>query len=98
MGFVQILEYRTTRPDEVRAIEQEYEQATKGRSTVRRSVVTQDRNDPSRFVIIVFFDSYESAMQNSNLPETGQMAGKITALLEGPPVFHDLDVIDDMVM
>lgn len=98
MGFVQILEYRTSRADEIRAIQQEYEQATKGRNTVRRSVVTQDRNDPSRYVIIVFFDSYEAAMQNSNLPETGQMAGKVAGLLDAPPVFHDLDVIEDMVM
>ncbi|MDT4985639.1 MAG: hypothetical protein QOF95_3129, partial [Pseudonocardiales bacterium] len=26
------------------------------------------RNDPTRHLIMVFFDSYESAMENSKLP------------------------------
>ena len=46
-------------------------------------------------MIVVFFDSYESAMENSNLPETAEFAEKQMTLLEGPPTFLDLDVIDD---
>ena len=44
---------------------------------------------------MVFFDSYESAMENSALPETGDFATRMMALCDRPPVFHDLEVIDD---
>ena len=46
-------------------------------------------------VLVVFFDSYESAMENSNLPETAAFAEQQRPLLEGPPTFYDLDVVED---
>jgi hypothetical protein len=95
MEFIQIIEARTSRSDELRALADEYEQATEGRRTVRRSIVTRDRNDPDRHLVLVFFDDYESAMENSNLPETGEFAQKQATLLDGPPTFTDLDVLDD---
>lgn len=95
MAFIQIVEARTSNVDALRALDAEWEQATAGKRTARRSLVTRDRNDPDRYLIIVFFDSYESAMENSNLPETREFAAKWAALVEGPMSFNDLDVIDD---
>ena len=95
MSFIQLFEMKTKDVDAVTALTEEWEAATEGRRTARRSVVGRDRNDPDRHVVIVFFDSYESAMENSNLPETQEMATKMQALLDGPPVFTDLDVIED---
>ena len=43
----------------------------------------------------MFFDSYESAMQNSSLPETGATADRYRRATEGPPVFYDLDILED---
>jgi hypothetical protein len=45
--------------------------------------------------VLVFFDSYESAMENSALPETQASAQKWLAASDGAPVFHDLDVLQD---
>jgi len=45
--------------------------------------------------MMVFFDSYESAMVNSGLPETKASADEFAALSVGPPTFYDLDVVDD---
>ena len=45
--------------------------------------------------MLAFFDSYESAMTNSNLPETSDFGHKQSALLDGPMQFTDLDVIED---
>jgi hypothetical protein len=95
MAFIQIIEGRTTRADELMALEEEWRQATEGKRTLRRSIVTRDRNDPDKYVIIAFFDSYESAMVNSNLPETNEFGRKQEALLDGPMVFTDLDVVED---
>jgi quinol monooxygenase YgiN len=95
MSFIQVIEVRTNRIDELEALDREYEAATAGRHTVRRSIVTRDRNDPDRYLIHVFFDSYESAMANSNMPETAALAEKMGPLLNAPPIFHDLDIIED---
>jgi len=94
MAFIQIVEMRTKNVDEIMKLDQEWEQATEGKRTLRRAVVGRDRNDPERHVIIAFFDDYESAMQNSNLPETQEFATKQSALAETVQ-FIDLDVIDD---
>jgi quinol monooxygenase YgiN len=95
MSFIQTIEMRTKEYDELKALGDEYMAATEGKRTVRRSILTRDRNDPDRHVLIVFFDSYESAMENSNLPETAQLAEKQVALLEGPPSFSDLEVLEE---
>jgi quinol monooxygenase YgiN len=95
MAFIQIIESRTKKFDEVQALSEEFFKATEGRRTLQRSIITRDHNDPDRYLIIAFFDSYESAMENSNLPETAAFAEKQMALLEGPPTFFDLDVIEE---
>jgi hypothetical protein len=95
MTFIQIIEARTTNTDAMIALDSEWERATEGKRTARRSILTRDRNDPTRHMIIVFFDSYESAMQNSELSETQEFARKWAALVTEPPTFHDLDVVED---
>ena len=95
MTFIQAIELRTDRPDDLMALDREWEGATEGKRTSRRSIVTRDRNDPRRHVVLVFFDSYESAMENSKLPETQAFAERYAAAVDGPIAYHDLDVIDD---
>lgn len=95
MAFVQIIEMHTTKVDELMEIEQEWRAATEGKRTLRRSMITRDRNDPNRYLILAFFDSYESAMENSNLPETGAFGAKQGALVDGPMVFTDLDIVQE---
>ena len=95
MEFIQIIEVKTSKLDEIRALDAEWEKATEGKRTARRSIVTQDRNDPEQVRIIVFFDSYESAMENSRLPETQDFATKWVELADAPPRFLDLDVVED---
>ncbi|HEY3484748.1 MAG TPA: hypothetical protein VGK49_05150 [Ilumatobacteraceae bacterium] len=98
MPFVQIIEYRTSNAEEVDRLGKEWEAAAKGDTTVRRSVLSQDRNDPERFMNIVFFDSYEEAMENSGKAVTQEFAAKMMALASGEPTFHDLDVVNDVTL
>ena len=72
MSFIQIIEMRTKKYDELKALTDEFHAATEGTRTVQRSIVTRDRNDPDRYLVVVFFDSYEAAMENSALPETSR--------------------------
>ena len=95
MPFVQIIEFETADIDSVRKLDDEWEQATEGKRTARRVLVARDRGNPRRYFTIVTFDSYESAMENSDLPETREFAGRLSALTDGEPTFHNLDVVDE---
>ena len=92
-GFIQIIEGRTSRFEELEALEEEWRTATEGKRTLRQSFVGRDRNDPNHYIILAFFDSYESAMKNSNLPETNEFGQKQAKLLDAGPTFTDLDVV-----
>jgi hypothetical protein len=95
MSFVQIMQLQTSKADELRAAADEWDKATEGKRTVQRSVICRDRDEPGRHFIVVFFDSYEDAMRNSELPETDAMAKKTVALSDSPPIFYNLDVIEE---
>lgn len=95
MAFIQIIDVKTNDADKMQALDKEYEAATAGKVTARRSITCRDRNDPQHHMVVVFFDSYEAAMENSNLPETQAFAARWAELTLGPPTFIDLDVIDD---
>src|SRR3954452_19016200 len=89
--FVQIIEYKTSRFDEVLALGQEIKRNDKD-SLARRITVTADRDRPGTYLTIVEFDSYDAAMENSKRPETQQFAEQMGKLAEGPPAFYNLEV------
>jgi hypothetical protein len=93
MKFVQIIEYTTSRYDEIDKLMDEWMAATEGKRTPTREVSGRDRDQPDTYVQIVEFPSYDEAMRNSNLPETGQFAQRIAALCDGPATFRNLDVV-----
>jgi hypothetical protein len=95
--FIQIVEFTTADIDAVRAIDDEWTNASKGKRTARRQILTQDRNNPERYLALVFFDSYESAMYNSKLPETATFSERFRQATK-ELTFHDLDVIGDKVL
>jgi quinol monooxygenase YgiN len=93
MAFIQIIEYETDRADEIAELMGGMETESGEAPGFVRLAVTQDRDNPRRYLTIVQFESYEVAMANSDKPETGEMAAKLAALCAGPPKFHNLDVI-----
>ena len=95
MAFMQIIEFRTSDMERARQVDDDWWRATEGKRTVLREVVARDRSDPDRYFAVVFFDSYESAMENSGLPETQAAAEQYAKMSDGPPVFYDLDVVQD---
>lgn len=95
MAFVQIIEFRSSKIDEMRKVGEEWEKAAGEQGTARRVVLCADRDNPGHYVNVVFFDSFEEAMKNSELPLTQEMSQKMMALGDGPPTFYNLDVLDD---
>ncbi len=55
-----------------------------------------DRDNPRHYFNIVLFDTYESAMENSQPPVTQAFSNRMMALGDGPPTFHNLDVVEDI--
>lgn len=96
MTFVQIIEYRSSRDDEMQELDAEWQAKAGDESTVRRIVVGRDRNDPDHYFTLAFFDSYEEAMENSKLPVTQEFSQRMGALADGLPTFYDLDVVREM--
>jgi hypothetical protein len=95
MAFVQIIEFKSSDFDGLRQADDEWERATEGKRTARRRLITRDHHDPNRYFVIIFFDSYESAMANAELAETQDAVDVLAKLADRSPTFYELDVVDD---
>lgn len=95
MTFVQVIDYETTRFDEMNALIDRYAEQAAGRRTVTHTLIGKDRDAQTHYVDLVEFPSYEEAMRNSQLPETDRMFQEMVALCDGMPKFMNLDVVRD---
>ncbi|MEU3842349.1 ester cyclase [Streptomyces sp. NPDC028635] len=95
MTFVQLIDCKTSRFDEMDRLMDTWVEQTKGKRTATHAVVGKDRSDASHFIEIVEFPSYEEAMRNSNMPETDKIFQDMVALCDEMPSFTDLDVVRD---
>lgn len=95
MTFVQLIDCKTSRFDDMNRLMDNWVETTKGKRTATHSVIGKDRSDAAHFIEIVEFPSYEDAMRNSNLPETDRIFREMVALCDEMPSFTDLDVVRD---
>ena len=96
-GFIQIIEFTTSRPDEIKALSDEYREtriAANDGTPPAKGTIVADRDRPNTYLNIVEFASYEDAMKNSNDPRTSEFAEKMMKLCDGPPKFYNTDVIE----
>jgi hypothetical protein len=93
-GFVQIIEFKTSRVDEIRAAVNEMRSELSSDSAALRGTVTADSARPGYYLNIVEFESRESAMKNSARPETSKFASRMAALCDEPPRYYNLDVVE----
>lgn len=95
MTFVQLIDCRTSRFDEMNRLMDRWVEQTKGKRTATHDIIGKDRSDASHFIEIVEFPSYEEAMRNSHLPETDRIFQEMVDLCDETPTFTDLDVVRD---
>jgi hypothetical protein len=88
--FIQIIQGKCTRHDELRAMAQAWRTEVGG-GAVGWLGGTDGFTDDDMFVGVVRFDSRESAMANSARPEQTAWAERMMALMDGPVEFHDCD-------
>lgn len=97
MEFVQILEFKTSKFDEIDKTLQEYRAKREAAGAPMPVQVLQckDRDQPNTYVAVVRFPSYEAAMENSNHPDTAAMAERLAALSDGPAQFRNFDLVNE---
>lgn len=95
-GFVQIIQYKTSKFGEMQKLIDKFREQTQGRRTTVRGMACRDRDNAGTFMNIVEFPSYEVAMKNNELPETAALAQEMQKLTDGPPTFYNLDVEQTM--
>jgi hypothetical protein len=93
--FIQIMDYETTRGDEIDAkMRQAMEMgASGGGPSMVRLAHTRDHDNPNHYVDIVEFTSYDDAMANSARPETNDMAQALASMCTSGPRYSNLDVM-----
>lgn len=91
-GFIQIMEIDTSRIEDVEEAAEKMREERGDTMLATKATVAEDRDRPGHYFIVVEFNSYEEAMENSNDPVTAKYAGEMQALCDGPPTFHNLDV------
>lgn len=92
-AFVQLIEVRTRRADDLFALDDRWAQSIGDARTTRWMIRATDRDRPDTYLAIVEFPSYEAAMANSNHPTTAEFAGQLAKLCDEEPVFRNLDVL-----
>lgn len=93
MKFVQIIDYKTERSDDMNQLMDRWVEQTRGKRTATHNIIGKDRSQANHYVEIVEFPSHEEAMKNSHLPETDRIFQEMVALCDGMPSFTDLDVV-----
>ncbi|WP_197319111.1 DUF1059 domain-containing protein [Saccharomonospora sp. NB11] len=91
-AFVQLIEFRTDRIDEVERMAREWADAIGADRTARWAVVGADRDRPNTYVEIVEFPDRAAAMANSEHPATTEFAEKMRAVCADEPTFVNLEV------
>ena len=97
MKFVQTIAWKTSRPDEMKALADRFqtENPDPGPGFVGLKML-KDRDQENGYLMIAEFENYDLAMQNSARPEVDAFSKEMMALADGPPVFGNYDVIDEM--
>ena len=98
MEFVQVIEYTTTKYEDVRAIGNKFIQTRQaGGGPKPQSVLfLKDRDRPNTYRTVARFASYEEAMENSRRDDTTEMAQQIAALCDDQ-TFRNFDILDEVI-
>jgi hypothetical protein len=98
MKYVQIIEFTTTRIDEVMGLDKKWRESTAGKRTATAMSITRDRDRPNTYLWMVEFPSAEDAARNNDLPETAEIAEQMGKLCDGEPLFRNLDLLEQRAL
>ncbi|HWN26757.1 MAG TPA: DUF1059 domain-containing protein [Actinomycetospora sp.] len=91
--FVQVIEFRTSQYEQIDALMDRWMADIGADRPAGWMVLGRHRDQADAYLQVVAFPSAEAARRNSDNPLTTAFASKMQALCDGPPTFHDLDVV-----
>ena len=98
-GFVQIMQWKTSKIDDVQKLSEEYRAGRAGTGAgPTRVQVLADKDNAGTYYTVAEFESAEAAAENSARPDTSAFAATFAELCDGPPTFHNTEVILDEAM
>jgi quinol monooxygenase YgiN len=97
MQHIQLVEFETSQSvDDVRDAMDEWLTTSRGKRRLQMAVVAADRDRPNHYWELLEFASAEAAAESAELPETKAALDKWSSLLDREPVFHNLDVVQQL--
>lgn len=91
--FVQQISFATDDPDRMFALAEEWATDAMSDGTVLRTGIGADRDHPGRYQWIVYFESADTARQNSDRAETAAFSARFSELCSDGPTFTNLDIV-----
>jgi len=93
--YIQLVEFDSTHPaGEIREALDQWLAATSGKRTLQMAIVAADHERPNHYWELLEFPSEGEANTSSELAETKAAYDRWETLLDGKPVFHNLDVLE----
>jgi len=98
MKCAQIVEFRTSRIEELDEYFDAWIARTEGNRIPHRAVIAKDTHADNEYLLIVEFASHDDAAENSSRPATGEFAEFLAGISDGQPTFRSLDTVrvDDL--
>ena len=96
VSFVQTIAYTTSKPDDMRALGDEFNRENPTSPGLVNVRVFKDRDRENSYLLVAEFESYEQAMENSGRPEVDALSKRMAELADAAPVFTNYDVIQEM--
>lgn len=94
MTFIQTVSFSSSRFEEMQKLMDEWNASMPAPSPgFVGTKVLRDRDRDTAFMVIAEFESYETAMENSNKPETTAFAERMGELTDGPPTYGNYEVM-----
>ena len=97
MSYVQIIEFVTREPQQMKDLGEKYLQDSAGTSKVKRAMIYHDRAESRRYVAVVEFENREDSFENENLPEYEDFTEGLAELSEVPLTYRSLELAHVMV-
>jgi hypothetical protein len=98
MRFIQLVEFDASHSAaDVRDAMDAWLALSRGKRPLQMALVAADHDRPNHLWNLLMFPSEQEAVENSQLPETKSAFERGGAkLLDGEPVFHNLDVVNHL--
>jgi hypothetical protein len=93
MKFTQIIDFQTRRIEDLNNYFDAWIARTNGQRVPHRAVMHRDRDADHVYQLVVEFVSFETGMENSRRPQTGEFASYLASICDGPLKFRNLDVL-----